>query len=85
MAAFLGGQPDNVLFTGGCTDALNLGILGTVRKGGHVVTTAFEHNSVLRPLFELKREDIIRLTVVPPRDDGLIHVEDVRAALESDT
>lgn len=76
---------ENVLFTAGCTDALNLAVLGTVKKGGHVVTTAFEHNSVLRPLYALRHEGIIRLTVIPPRTDGLIAAADVIGAIRPDT
>ena len=47
-------NPDaEVVFTKNCTEALNLAILGTARQG-HVITTVTEHNSVLRPLFELQ-------------------------------
>ncbi len=49
--------PENIIFTLNCTDALNLGILGTHKAGGHVVCTINEHNSVLRPLEHLKTID----------------------------
>lgn len=49
--------PNNVIFTLNCTDALNLAILGSHIKGGHVVCTVNEHNSVLRPLWHLKEID----------------------------
>lgn len=85
IAETIGAKPENIIFTAGCTDALNLAILGTVRRGGHVVTTAYEHNSVLRPLYALERENIITLTVVYPRKDGLIHCEDVTDAVTGET
>ena len=44
-----------LVFTKNCTEALNLAILGTLKKGEHVITTCYEHNSVLRPLEQLKK------------------------------
>ena len=44
-----------MIFTKNCTEALNLAIFGTLKKGDHVLTTCYEHNSVLRPLEELKK------------------------------
>ncbi len=58
--------PEKVIFTKNCTEALNLAILGTARQGGHVITTALEHNSVLRPLNYLKSRNFINLDVVYP-------------------
>ena len=52
-ANHVGTTSDKIIFTGGCTDALNLAILGTA-KNGHVVCSDNEHNSVLRPLEHLK-------------------------------
>lgn len=59
---------DRVIFTKNCTEALNIAILGSVKKGGHVITTIFEHNSVLRPLNALKNKGLISLDVVSPTD-----------------
>lgn len=56
------------IFTSGCTNALNLAILGTVKDGGHVITTYLEHNSVLRPLQHLKDLGKIDYTVVDKAD-----------------
>lgn len=49
--------PDKVIFGLNCTDMLNIAILGTYKKGGNVVCTVNEHNSVLRPLEYLKNFD----------------------------
>ncbi len=68
-----------VVFCNNCTTALNYAIFGTLVKGGNVVTTALEHNSVLRPLFELQRMGLITVNVVRPRDDGIIYAKDVIA------
>ena len=48
---------EKIIFTLNCTDALNLAILGSHKKGGHVICTVNEHNSVLRPLEHLKEID----------------------------
>src|SRR5687768_11308759 len=43
-----GEDPDHNIFTLNCSDALNLAIKGIVRRGDHVITTALDHNSILR-------------------------------------
>ncbi len=62
-------SPDRVIFTKNCTEALNVAIFGSVNNGDHVITTVFEHNSVLRPLFALKEKGVISLDVVAPKTD----------------
>ena len=57
---------DRVIFTKNCTESLNLAIFGTLKDGGHVITTVYEHNSVLRPLTALKEKGLISLDVVSP-------------------
>ncbi|MCH5160976.1 MAG: aminotransferase class V-fold PLP-dependent enzyme [Clostridiales bacterium] len=75
---------DEVIFTFNCTDALNTVIFGTARRG-HVVTTVFDHNSVLRPLNELSKRNIIRYTAVKPDVHGVIDPKDVERAIRPDT
>ena len=58
--------PERVIFTKNCTEALNTAILGTLKKGDAVVTTVFEHNSVLRPLKRLEKDGVITLKIVAP-------------------
>lgn len=57
-------SPERVIFTANCTESLNLAILGSVKKGGHVITTVHEHNSVLRPLYHLKQRGDISLSIL---------------------
>ncbi|MCL2675199.1 MAG: aminotransferase class V-fold PLP-dependent enzyme [Firmicutes bacterium] len=64
LADYFGGSAERVIFTGGCTEALNLAILGGIKAGGHVITTPFEHNSVLRPLYHLGKTANVRVTLV---------------------
>ncbi len=58
------GVDDQVIFTLNGTDALNLAIKGVVRAGDHVVTTAVDHNSVLRPLSALQEQVGVSWTAV---------------------
>lgn len=59
-------QPDDhVIFTLNGTDALNLAIKSVVRPGDHVLTTAMDHNSVLRPLSALAAQHGITWTAAP--------------------
>lgn len=75
---------NHVVFTSGCTQALNLAILGTARKG-HVVISATEHNSVLRPVMQLKKKGFAEVSVVSPDDDGQITLEKVKSVWRKDT
>ncbi|MCX7772590.1 MAG: aminotransferase class V-fold PLP-dependent enzyme [Clostridia bacterium] len=59
-------NPLQIGFTCNATLALNMAIHGLLKKGDHVVTSAMEHNSVLRPLYELKKRGRIDYTVVYP-------------------
>lgn len=86
LADFFGcDDPSRVIFTSGCTHALNAAIFGSNLYGKHVITTALEHNAVLRPLFELKRRGHISLTVIYPGDDGTIDPSSVLQAIRQTT
>ena len=56
-------NPDDIVFGANCTDMLNLALQGACRQGMHVLTSAYAHNSVLRPLHRLATEGRIRLTI----------------------
>jgi cysteine desulfurase family protein len=49
-------NPRQVVFTSNATESLNTAIKGLLKKGDHVITTMMEHNSVLRPLYEMDIE-----------------------------
>ena len=67
------------------TTALNAAIHGLVHPGDHVVTTAAEHNSVLRPLEFLRKHKQIELTIVPCDDTGLVQAAHVLDAVRPGT
>ena len=68
LAEAFSASPDRVIFTKNCTEALNLAIFGTVKDGGDVITTVYEHNSVLRPLTHLSKTGKINLEIVAPKE-----------------
>lgn len=84
-ARYFNCPPDKVIFTLNCTDALNTAIFGTVRRGGHIITTALEHNSVLRPLIRLKSLGVIDYTVLSPLGNGCVTAEQVASACRPNT
>lgn len=75
----------SISFHSNGTTALNVAIYGMLRDGDHVVVSAAEHNSVLRPLKDLEERAGIRLTVVPVQGDGSVEAELFIGAVESDT
>lgn len=68
-------HPERVIFTQNATMALNTAIFGLLRPGDHVITTDFEHNSVLRPLHELERRGVVEVSYLPADRDGRLHME----------
>ncbi|MFH1706728.1 MAG: aminotransferase class V-fold PLP-dependent enzyme [Planctomycetota bacterium] len=67
------------------TAALNLVIQGLLRDGGHAVTSSFEHNSVARPLEELKHRGVADYTVVSTPDLAALTPALIDRAVRTDT
>ena len=58
-AAFFGcPKARNVVFTSNATESLNIALFGLLGPGDHVIATDLEHNSVLRPLYQLERQGV---------------------------
>lgn len=77
-------NPERIIFTKNTTESLNLAMRGYLREGDHVVTTSMEHNSVLRPLKALESCGISH-TIVTADSTGLVHIEDLAAAVRENT
>jgi cysteine desulfurase len=88
VAALVGADPSQVIFTSGATEADNLGILGAARfyreRGRHVVTSRTEHPAVLDACRQLEREGF-EVTYLKPGSDGIVEPGQVEAALRDDT
>lgn len=78
-------SPENIIFTSGCTEALNLAITGSSKKNGHIIATIFEHNSVLRVLEKLKETHNISYTLIKPNKNGQITPSDISKNIQKNT
>src|SRR5688572_24270021 len=78
-------NPDRVIFGLNGTDALNLAIKGSLRPGDHVITTAMDHNSVLRPLARLEADGVVEVTRVRAGHEGIIDPGEIRAPFRPGT
>ena len=76
---------ERIIFTFNGTDGLNLALMGVCRPGDQVITTALEHNSVLRPLRWLQDHRGVEVTILRPNHDGRIEPNDVRRQLRPTT
>lgn len=85
VAALFNAKPERVVFTQNCTHALNAAIYGIYEKGSHVITTVTEHNSVLRPLYDLEKRGEITLTIIKPTSVAGVTSKDVENALTDKT
>lgn len=79
-----GASPSQVAFTSNATEALNIAIKGIFQSGDHVITSVMEHNSVLRPLFELEQQGV-ELTILDVNEQGYVTAEEVQAAIKPTT
>ena len=81
--------PEEVFFTSGGSESDNWAIksVATIMaaKGKkHIISTAFEHHAVLHTLDALKKQGF-EVTLLPVYDNGIVHVEDIAAAIREDT
>ena len=75
---------ETIAFGVNATEALNLGILGIVEKGDHVITSSLEHNSVARPLEHLKDEGVEVTKIRADLEKG-VDPDAVEAAIKDNT
>jgi cysteine desulfurase family protein len=72
--------PEQVIFTANATEGLNIALKGTLSPGDRVITTVMEHNSVLRPMYELERQGI-SLTIIDTDDAGRLDMTAMEQAV----
>ncbi|MEV0135508.1 aminotransferase class V-fold PLP-dependent enzyme [Dactylosporangium sp. NPDC050688] len=75
-----GTDPDRVVFAANATAALNTAIKGLVQPGDRILSTAYEHNSVVRPAHALAGSDVT-WTPVPPTSDEPVDLDRLEAEL----
>lgn len=83
-AAFFGCRPQEIVFTAGGTESDNSALRGVMwanrERGDHLITTAVEHDAVIRTARALERQGF-RVTVLPPDRRGCVDAEQVREAI----
>ena len=88
VAALIGAEAREIVFTSGATESNNLAIKGAARflkdRRNHVVTVATEHKCVLESVSDLEREGISS-TVLPVKPDGLLDLDVLKQALTDNT
>lgn len=81
---FGGNNPAQVVFTSNSTESLNMALKGLLNPWDHVITTQLEHNSVLRPLYELEDKGV-ELTILNSDAKGRICYEDFEKEIKKNT
>lgn len=88
VAALINADPKEIIWTSGATEADNLAIKGAAQfyktRGKHVITVKTEHKAVLDTVRELERQGF-EATYLNVQPDGLINMDEFRAALRPDT
>ena len=88
LTKFFGGDenhPERLCFGYNATDALNLLIFGMLNPGDHVITTNVEHNSVIRPINHLVRDQGVEVTFVRFDSNGFVDPNDIKKAIKKNT
>ena len=88
IAALIGGDAKEIVFTSGATEANNLAIKGAAsflkKQGNHIITVETEHKSILDTCKRLQREGF-EVTYLQPAKDGLVTPEQIVAAMTDKT
>ncbi|MCE9589941.1 MAG: IscS subfamily cysteine desulfurase [Planctomycetes bacterium] len=88
VAALIGANEKEIVWTSGSTESNNLAIKGVADmykdKGKHIITAVHEHKAVLDPCKRLQKEGY-EVTWLEPGRDGIIYAEQVRKAIRPDT
>ncbi|WP_145573303.1 IscS subfamily cysteine desulfurase [Yersinia alsatica] len=88
IAALVGADPREIVFTSGATESDNLAIKGAAnfyqKKGKHIITCKTEHKAVLDTCRQLEREGF-DVTYLAPQSNGIIDLKQLEAAMREDT
>ncbi|MDD4508696.1 MAG: cysteine desulfurase NifS [Eubacteriaceae bacterium] len=88
VAKAINADPKDVYFTSGGSESDNWALKGVAfknrAKGNHIITTAIEHHAILHTCEFLEKEGF-DITYLPVDDQGLISLDDLKAAIRDDT
>jgi cysteine desulfurase len=88
VAALIGAEPNEIVFTSGATEAINLALKGVIEayasKGNHIITSNIEHRAVLDTCKHLEKQGA-DITYLPANPEGLVSAQQVEQAIRSNT
>lgn len=85
LCRFFGAEdPRQIVFTNNSTESLNIAVKGLLDPGDHVITTMLEHNSVLRPLYEMEKRGV-KLTIIESNKEGIFSLKEMEEAILPET
>lgn len=88
IANFINAQPNELVFTSGATEAINIAIKGVAESysniGKHIITVSTEHKAVLDTCKDLERKGF-EVTYIPVQPNGLIDLAELQKAIRPDT
>lgn len=77
-------QHAQVVFTSGATESLNIIIKGMLQTSDHVITTTLEHNSVLRPLYDMQQQGV-ELSFLSCDYKGVLNIDEIEKQIQKNT
>ncbi|MBR6313103.1 MAG: cysteine desulfurase NifS [Clostridia bacterium] len=89
VAACIGAEPREIIFTSGGSEADNQAIRSAAMRGKtagkrHIISDTIEHHAVLHTLRQLEKEGF-EVTYLPAHENGIVHVDELEAAIRDDT
>jgi len=88
VAALVGADPREIVWTSGATESINLALKGAAQfyktRGRHLITAKTEHKAVLDTMRELERQGF-EVTYLDVQEDGLLDLDRLKDAMRSDT
>jgi cysteine desulfurase len=88
VAALVGADPREIVWTSGATESINLALKGAAQfyktRGKHLITLKTEHKAVLDTMRELERQGF-EVTYLDVQEDGLLDLDKLKAAMRPDT
>jgi len=89
VAKAIGADAKEIIFTSGATESDNIALKGAVEmyaeKGNHIITLLTEHKAVLDTCRRLEREGKATVTYLAPKQDGIVDLEQLEAAITDKT
>lgn len=84
ISKIINSSKDEIIFTSGGSEGNNMVIKGLVRENGHIITTAFEHSSVLNTCKELEKQGV-KITYLKVDHNGFINLKELEQSINKNT